>query len=519
MLNRYDSGAIAMMVAGTLLGWLMASRLLTSQVLAQDKAAAQATAEAASAEVSIEAFGHLNEFVRHKTGKSSVDPILTPLDSSDARFKKVPGLADGKGVSFESTNEPGKYLRHDGDRVFLTACPNPPDKQDATFLVLKGLAYDGDGWISLQPLSFPGHFLHIRNGELGTGPRHEGADFAVSATFRLDEPVSPRNPPTSGRNARGVHLFDAVMLKYGAKIGCTSAELAIARHGVVIIARGYGSSDRFGRVPMHPNNPMAIASCEKPITAAVIKQLARDGMLDLNASIFKVLKIQPAGPIADNRVWDITIQHILDHKSGWQGEPLDRAIEVAHASGFRENIPQVWLRFLMVQRLKDAPGTKEAYCNFGYDVLRLLIARTTGRPIADYVRHELCRPYGLRELREIQSPGAEIRGEPVQVWNARNVRYDFYPAMPSSPFRASAPALCVFMSRFWISGEPRDQGNWYFTFNGSSDNATSSMCQRVDDKLAEFDHTFIFNGRTEGARHDQIQAELKQVFQSLFGIR
>ena len=41
---------------------------------------------------------------------------------------------------------------------------------------------------------------------------------------------------------------------------------------------------------------------------------------------------------------------------------------------------------------------KEEYSNFGYDVLRLLIARTTGRPVADYVRHELCRPYGFNEL-------------------------------------------------------------------------------------------------------------------------
>jgi hypothetical protein len=75
------------------------------------------------------------------------------------------------------------------------------------------------------------------------------------------------------------------------------------------------------------------------------------------------------------------------------------------------------------------------------------------------------------------------------------------------------------MSRFWITGEPRDQGNWFFTFNGSGDNATSSMCQRVDEKLPEFDYAFIFNGRKEGAGHAQIQAELKQVFKSLLGTR
>ena len=273
MAVRHGSGARVMMAAGGLLVCLTAASMLSGRVEAQDKAASKATTESRSQEISIELFGSISEFVRHKAGKVTVDPILMPLDARDARFKKVPGLADGKGVSFESTTEPGRFLRHRNGRLILAQCPDPPDKQDATFLVHKGLAYDGDDWISLAPLTFPEHFLHAKNGELLTGARHEGADFLTSATFRFDKPVSPRNPPNSRGAVSDVHLFDALMRKYGTLIGCTSAELAIARHGVVIMSRGYGSSDRFGRVPMHPNNPMAIASCEKPVTAAVIKQL------------------------------------------------------------------------------------------------------------------------------------------------------------------------------------------------------------------------------------------------------
>ena len=85
------------------------------------------------------------------------------------------------------------------------------------------------------------------------------------------------------------------------------------------------------------------------------------------------------GPIVDSRVWDVTIQHVLDHKAGWEGEPLDQAKKAALARGFMGTVPEIWLRFVMAQRLKDVPGTKEEYSNFGYDVLRLLIARTTGR--------------------------------------------------------------------------------------------------------------------------------------------
>ncbi len=309
------------------------------------------------------------------------------------------------------------------------------------------------------------------------------------------------------------------MLKYLEKIGCTAAELAVARNGVLILSRGYGSSDQHGRVRMLPNNPMAVASVEKPITAAAIKQLARAGKLDLNASIFRVLKIQPVERIVDDRIWDITIQHLLDHKAGWQGEPLRKAVQAARADGITDNATEIRLRYVMVQRLKDAPGSKEEYSNFGYDVLRLLIAKTTGRSPAYYVRHELFRPYGIVELKGIQSPGEEIRGEPLQVWNAKSVDCDGYPVMPASPLRASAPALCTFLNYFWITGEPRDEGNWFYTFNGSMDNATASIRQRVDDTIPEFDYAFIFNGRREGVGHDQIQADLNQVIKTLVGMR
>ena len=166
-------------------------------------------------------------------------------------------------MSFESTNYPGQYLRHRNGRLLLTKCPQPLDKQDATFLVKEGLAGDQDGWISLGLLNLPGHFLHVRNAELSDWPKAaSGRVRGESATFRFEKPVSPGNPRTHEWTKRDVQLFDAVMLKYGAKIGCTSAELAIARNRVVILSRGYGSSDRFGRSPMHPNNPMAIASAK-----------------------------------------------------------------------------------------------------------------------------------------------------------------------------------------------------------------------------------------------------------------
>jgi len=109
------------------------------------------------------------------------------------------------------------------------------------------------------------------------------------------------------------------------KIGCSGATLTVARGDQVLYARGYGSSDRNGRVPIQPETPMGVIGRDTPFIAAAVRQLAHEGKLDLNASVLKLLKIKPARRVVDHRVWDITVNHLLEQKAGWQGVPLDRA--------------------------------------------------------------------------------------------------------------------------------------------------------------------------------------------------
>ena len=86
----------------------------------------------------------------------------------------------------------------------------------------------------------------------------------------------------------------------------------------------------------------------------MIRQLAQHGKLDLNASVLKLLKIHPAGQVVDPRVWDITINHLLEHKAGWQGEPFERAWQAANGRTY-PIVAANLLRFVMVQKLAWAP--------------------------------------------------------------------------------------------------------------------------------------------------------------------
>src|SRR5262249_52449711 len=145
-----------------------------------------------------------------------------------------------------------------------------------------------------------------------------------------------------------------------------------------------------------------LASCDKPIIAAIMRQLALLGKLDLNASVFKVLNLKPAGKVIDKRVWDITVQHLMDHKAGWQGEPLARANQAYEASGGKAppaTAFPVWvqkqLEHVMCQQLKNKPGEVGEYDNFAFITMRLVIIKVAGKSFGEYLAHDLCRPFGV----------------------------------------------------------------------------------------------------------------------------
>jgi CubicO group peptidase (beta-lactamase class C family) len=291
-------------------------------------------------------------------------------------------------------------------------------------------------------------------------------------------------PPVSGHHAPGVELLDAIMLKCLKEIGCSGATLTVARCDQMLYSRGYGWSDRHRTMPIHPDTPMSIGSCDKPLTTTMIRQLAQHGKLDLNASVLRLLKIQPAGRVVDPRVWDITINHLLEHKAGWQGEPFERAWQEANGRTY-PIVAAYLLRFVMVQELAWAPGEKVVYDSFGTNTLKFVVTRVSGQSYTNYLRHHLCRPYGVTELKWVRH-GILQPGEPPHLWNGLIME-------DPADFRmgVSTPALCTFMRCFWLDGRPRDNGNPLWVSQGSWDNTTASMIQRPDG----INIAWSFNGR------------------------
>ncbi len=315
--------------------------------------------------------------------------------------------------------------------------------------------------------------------------------------------AAPRNIPVAGKAGPGVELLDHVMLSYLPKIGCTTAVLAISRDGVLVYSRGYGWLNEARTLPAPENTPMGIASCDKPMTRAAVLQLARAGKVKLDAPVFKYLGIKPAGKVIDRRILSVTVQNCMDMKAGWGNEGQDKAIEAAHKAGVADPIPSTTLlSYIMVQKLKDAPGTKEEYTNSCYGVMRPLIEKASGKSFAAYLRDDLLRPYGVTDMREIQACGSTVKGDPPQVWNVGQ-HVNFKPT--EEIVAVSAPAMCKFMQHFYFDGLERKGSGFTFVGNGSLDNSTAQMYWRGDG----IDIAWVFNGRRD-VSHDQVSQDLEK---------
>jgi hypothetical protein len=126
-------------------------------------------------------------YIRHYNFAARIDPNVSP--AADSQFRVVPGLASSSGVSLESINYPGYFLkRNSNNKIVLEAFANTTDyKANATFLISSGWADSSK--ISLQSYSQPGYYVRHYNYVLQLDPITPSS----SATAKSDATFSRTN--------------------------------------------------------------------------------------------------------------------------------------------------------------------------------------------------------------------------------------------------------------------------------------------------------------------------------------
>jgi uncharacterized protein (TIGR03437 family) len=210
--------------------------------------------------------------------------------------------------------------------------------------------------------------------------------------------------------------------------------LAVSYNGILVFARGYGCADQTSNTPVQPDSLFRFASVSKTFTAVGIMQLAQQGKLALNASVFGSILTDYTplpGKTLNPELLQITVEDLLQMTGGWDrsttqyfngvpySEPLDGLLAAAaEATGHAQPATDADVITVMLsQPLQHTPGTYYAYSDFGYCLLGRVIEQVSGIGYEQYVQQNILKPLGIGR----QKLGATMQSDTV---NGEVIYYD-----------------------------------------------------------------------------------------------
>jgi hypothetical protein len=245
--------------------------------------------------------------------------------------------------------------------------------------------------------------------------------------------VNPSTIPVTGIPVPRLAIIDELTRNYMAITGAKSIVHSYMVDGKVQFHRAYGWADEAQTEVLQPDAMMRLASISKPFCAAAIRQLVADHKLKMTDHAFSlgqqgggILAIEPYPSLGDPRYADITIQHLIEHSSGWDrgayGDIFWCDFHAAKVLGVPMPIGR-WdrLRFLLSTPLQYNPGEAgpvDPYSNTAYDVLGLIIEQLSGMPYEQYIRAKV-----LPKIR-VSASETEIGRTFPQNFNPREPFYD-----------------------------------------------------------------------------------------------
>lgn len=220
---------------------------------------------------------------------------------------------------------------------------------------------------------------------------------------------------TTGDIVPDLAPFDELMTAFVHEHRVPGAALAVAKNGTLLYSRGFGLADIKAERQVEPTTRFRLASLSKPITAAAILTLVRDGKLTLSEKLVDIVKPSDSGLAAsklDARISKVTISDLLRHRGGWDRDasfdPMFRAIRIGRHFGKTgaADISET-IKYMFEQPVDFEPGERYAYSNFGYCLLGRVIEQRSGRSYSDYIQEAVFKPLGIRSARLGKSLTAE----------------------------------------------------------------------------------------------------------------
>ncbi|MBL0745571.1 serine hydrolase domain-containing protein [Chryseolinea lacunae] len=300
------------------------------------------------------------------------------------------------------------------------------------------------------------------------------------------------------------------------KFSVPGMSIAILRNEKLVYVKSYGLADKEAQQVATNDNLYRIASVSKPLTAVAILKLEQEGKLSVSNTVFGangILGNDFGAPPAGSNKELITIQHLLDHTSGWVNVPDDPMF--SDNARTRTDI----IKDLVANRaLANPVGTKYYYLNFGYCVLGRVIEKVTGMAYDQYMQ-TLFAPMGITTMTLAGNTLAERKPNEVKYYQSEYSPYAMNVNRMDSHggWLATATDLARFLVRIDRNGQVADVvstaelNKLYFSeaswVHSGSLPGTSTLFGRINDT---FSFVLLSNTRTNN-NADQILSELYNV--------
>lgn len=135
-----------------------------------------------------------------------------------------------------------------------------------------------------------------------------------------------------------------------------------------------------------------VASVSKVFCAVSVMMLVEQGKLDLDRPVVEYL---PEFKTRDPRSDRITLRHCLNHTSGlpgtmWRGFAVNQWADTYYADV---------LEYFSLCTLKADPGAYSVYCNDGFTLAELVVAKVTGENYGQWCKTHITDPLGMASTR------------------------------------------------------------------------------------------------------------------------
>ncbi|KAM0327477.1 hypothetical protein ACHAQA_005765 [Verticillium albo-atrum] len=233
-----------------------------------------------------------------------------------------------------------------------------------------------------------------------------GDDARFNVIFAEQHTPEPRKWSSKGDvlgfedNESAAKRIDQIMQTFMTDNGVRQAQFAVGRNGSIIAERSYTLAES-NRAVVEPDDIFLLASLSKMFVHAAIADLVDRGLLNYTTLVYPVLGYKPF----DERANKITVQHLLDHKGGYDRtvtpDPSLAFHSIAHTLPTNGSVPATLrdvIEYMVARPLDFEPGEYPAYSNYGPMLLSYVLTNITGVEYYEYLKENILdgldvRPY------------------------------------------------------------------------------------------------------------------------------